>query len=54
MFFVLLLSIFAQDFNAREEGQKLNSVMTYFVFVALSWWCDLEFSSNDATENYGY
>ena len=54
------------NYNAlREEGQgfflqdssnlyeKPGSALA--PFVALSWWCDLEFSSEDAdTTNYGY
>ena len=59
-------SLLLTNFNAlREEGQgfylresfnlleKPGSVLTSF--VALHWWCDLEFSSEDATTNkYGY
>ena len=53
------------NYNAlREEGQgfylqdisilyeKPNSALISYVF--LQWWCNLEFSSDDATNNYGY
>ena len=53
------------NYNAlREEGQgfylqdisilyeKPNSALISYVF--LQWWCNLEFSSDDATTNYGY
>ena len=59
------LSLLLTNYNAlREEGQgfylretsnlheKPNSLRTSF--VGLNWWCDLEFSSEDATNNYGY
>ena len=53
------------NYNAlREEGQGFFLQETSFLyekpdsvktsFVALYWWCDLEFSSDDATSNYGY
>ena len=59
-------SLLLTNYNAlREEGQgfflketaglfeKPNSVPTSF--AAVQWWCDLEFSSEDAdTNNYGY
>ena len=58
-------SLLMTNYNAlREEGQgfflrevsslyeKPDSVTTSF--VALDWWGDLEFSSDDATNNYGY
>ena len=60
------VSLLMTNYNAlREEGQgfyleekpflyeKPNSVAT--PFVALQWWCDLDFSSEDAdTNTYGY
>ena len=58
-------SLLLTNYNAlREEGQgfylreisslyeKLDSGKTSF--GGLYWWCDLEFSSNDTTSNYGY
>ena len=58
-------SLLLTNYNAlREEGQGFyleekpflneqpDSVKTSF--VALHWWCDLEFSSEDATNKYGY
>ena len=53
------------NYNAlREEGQGFYLAETTMLyekpdsvtasFVALNWWCDLEFSSDDATNNYGY
>ena len=58
-------SLLLTNYNAlREEGQgfflleksmlyeKPGSVTTSF--VGLYWWCDFEFSSEEATNNYGY
>ena len=32
--------------------EKPDSVLV--PFVVLAWWCDLEYSSDDATNSYGY
>ena len=58
-------SLLMTNYNAlRVEGQGFYLRETLVLFekpdskvlpaVALVWWCDLEFSSDDATNNYGY
>ena len=58
-------SLFLTNYNAmREEEQGFYLVESSSLFekpdseegsfVAVEWWCDLEFASEDATNNYGY
>ena len=58
-------SLLMTNYNAlREEGQGFYLLESSFLyekpgsastsFAAVQWWCDLEFSSEDATNNYGY
>ena len=58
-------SLFLTNYNAmREEEQGFYLVESSSLFekpdseegsfVAVEWWCDLNFSPNDATSNYGY
>ena len=58
-------SLLLTNFDAmREEGQGFYLEEKLYLFetpgsaggssVVLHWWCDLEFSSDDATNNYGY
>lgn len=58
-------SLLMSNFIAlREEGQGFYlKEFSYLLekpdsvegsFVTLNWWCDLKFSSDDATNNYGY
>ena len=58
-------SLFLTNYNVmREEEQGFYLVESSSLFekpdseegsfVAVEWWCDLNFSPNDATSNYGY
>ena len=60
-----LSSLLLTNYNAlREEGQGfyLREILSLYEkpdsgktsYGGLYWWCDLEFSSDDTTSNYGY